>query len=738
MGQYRMGNSRTLRHHRRHFVKCIAITALIFLVTSAGAAQAMPPAQSDVPLADLQKYSGLLTAFGELLKKVQNTVQFPPPRAQSHLLPLLPESTIFYAALPNYGDASHQAQEIFEQEIKESPELRAWLEHGDVAANRQKVEDALEKFYQLSQYLGDEIVVSGTTGGGKDPSLLILAEVRKPGLKDFLQQKAKELAGDSDTPVRLLDVHELATAKDTHPAKQLLILVRPEIVAVALDLAPLRALNARLEKNSRAFASTPFGRRVAQSYEGGTTVVAAADLQQILRQVQPDINQSKEMFQQTGFADAKYLVWEHKTVDGQAASQMELSFTGPRHGVASWLAAPGPLGSLDFVSPKAIMVGAVRLKDPAQIFEEAKDLATASNPNAFAALAQVEQGLKLSLKDDLLGRLSGEIAYEVDDLTPVPVWKVILGVNDPDRLQTTLAALLANMHLAARSSENGGVTYYTLEVPSAQKTTEISYAFADRYLVAGSSREMVTDAIRLHHTGDSLAQSKKFLASLPPGHSSEVSALFYQDPLKVAALSMRQVSPELAESLSHSSTETPPAVICAYGEESALREASRSGGVDASAILVVAAIAIPNLLRARMAANEASAVSNIRTANTAQIIYSSSYPDRGFARDLASLGPDPRGPRSPSADHASVIDATLGNASCTAGAWCTKSGYQFSITARCKKTCDEFVVVGTPVNFNSGTRSFCSTSDAVVRFKAGPPLTSPISASECQTWPPLQ
>src|SRR6202142_565452 len=55
-------------------------------------------------------------------------------------------------------------------------------------------------------------------------------------------------------------------------------------------------------------------------------------------------------------------------------------------------------------------------------------------------------------------------------------------------------------------------------------------------------------------------------------------------------------------------------------------------------ILIIAAIAIPNLLRARMAANESSAVASIRTINTAMITYNSSYPTVGFAGTLASLG----------------------------------------------------------------------------------------------------
>ena len=623
--------------------------------------------------------------------------------------------------------------------MQESSVLRDWWQHGELAAAGPKVEDALEKVDQLSQYLGEEIVVSGAMQG-RDTSLLIVAEVRKPGLKEFLQQMVRELSGNAKPPVRVLDLQELAIAEDRRPSQELVVLVRPDFVVAALDVATLRGFNARLERSSREFVTTPFGRRIAQSYEGGATIVAAADLQRILNQVPPGSKQDQATLQRTGFGDAKYLIWEHKNVAGRPSSQMELSFAGPRHGVASWLAAPAPLDSLDFVSPKAMLAATVLLKNPAQIFDDVKDLATDSNPNPFATLAQSEAALKLSLKEDLLRQLGGEITLELDNANPPdPVWKAILRVNDASRLQQTLTTLLAAVHFEAQQSDEGGITYHTVRIPSPQKATEIGYAFVDGYLIIGSSQETVAEAVRLHRTGESLGKSKKFLASLPPGHSSDASALFYQDPIAMTALRLRQVAPEMADSLARlSSTESAPAVVCAYGEESALRDASTSGAVDVGAVLVIVAIAIPNLLRSRIAANEASAVGTIRTVNTAQVTYTATYPERGYAPDLATLGPGPGGAGGESADHAGLIDATLGNGSCTAGAWCTKSGFRFTVKAVCmQQQCSQFVVVGTPVASNTGGRNFCSTSDGVIRFKTGPPLTSPVSVSECKAWTPL-
>jgi hypothetical protein len=736
-----MRHAQILQNRKRYIVQCAATIAVIFLVCTACGAQSKPEGQAP----ELQwtqelnkKYPGLLAEFGRLYGKLQKNVQFPAERGESRLLPLMPEETMSYGAFPNYGDTASQVLRILRQELAESAVLRDWWQHEEMAATGPKVENALEKFAQLSGYLGEETVVSGVMQG-KEPSVLLVAEVRKPGLQKFLQEMLGALADKSKAAVRVLDPQELATAKQAKPSDELLILVRPDFVVGAVDLATLRKFNARLDGKSRGFAATPFGKRIVQGYQGGVTVLAAADLQTILKQVPTGSQQDRMTFQRSGFADMKYLVWAHTNMAGQGVSQAELSFTGPRHGVASWIAKPAALGSLDFVSSKTMMAGTLVLTSPAQIFDDLRELATASNPNAFATLAQAEQALNFSLKEDLLRQLEGEITLELDSVAPPkPKWKAILKASDAGRLEQSLNKLLAAVHFEAEHDDEGGVTYHAVKIPSAKEPIEIGYAFVDGYLVVGSSRETVADAVRLHRTGESLGESKKFLAALPPGRTPEASGLLYQDPTAMMALQLRQIAPKMVESISQFAGESTPAVMCAYGEETAIREASKGGALDAGVILVVAAIAIPNLLRSRIAAKQASAVGSVRTVNTAEVIYETKYPKRGFAPNLAALGPDPRGPDAESPEHANLIDASLGNATCTAGAWCTKSGYNFRLTAECKQqSCTDYVTVATPVDSNTGTRSFCSTSDGVIRFKAGPPLTSPVSAAECRAWPPL-
>jgi type IV pilus assembly protein PilA len=289
--------------------------------------------------------------------------------------------------------------------------------------------------------------------------------------------------------------------------------------------------------------------------------------------------------------------------------------------------------------------------------------------------------------------------------------------------------------------EEDGVTYHSITIPSPQKPVQIVYAFTRDYLIAASSHETAAAGIRLHKSGESFAKSAKFQESLPQGYSADVSALLYEDPTAVALLNLRRLAPEMAQAFSRLAPPTTPIVFRAYGEENTIRGVSTSGAADASVILVAAAIAIPNLMRARIAANESSAVDTMRVVNVAQVAFFSTYPGKGYASDLATLGPDPRGPSFHSSEHGSFIDDTLGNPNCTSDAWCSKSGYNFRLTSDCKlgaPVCKEFVSVATPMNSSTGTRSFCSTSDGVVRYKGGPPLTSPVKPSECRRWAPIQ
>lgn len=698
----------------------------------------------ETPLgSDLQKYPGLLPEFGHLLQRLKQDVQAPDPRTQSRLLPLLPDSTMTYAALPNYGGVAHQTLAIFRDELQQSAVLRDWWTHGEPAASAPKIEQFLEQFDQMNQFLGDEIVLAGSFDAQKKSgSFLALAEIRKPGVDKFLQQWIAQAGGTAKAGVQVFDQQGLDKLPLTSN-KDLLVLVRPDLIAATTDAAALCSLNARLKTPNREFATSAFGQRALQEYQGGVTILGAADIQKFLSQ-KPLGPNNDQAFQQSGFADMKYAIWKHARANGQSVSQAELSFTGPRHGAAAWLGKPTQLGSLDFVSPKAMAAFTLVLSSFPQVYDDIKALAgPPSQMNVFGAIEGGEKALNVSLKDDLLAQLAGELTVEVDNITDKqPAARLIFKVNDAARLQKTLAILLTAAQLPMEHFNDGRVAYDVVRVPNQGGPMPIAYAFLDGYWIIASKPETLLDAVQLHISGASLAHSQRFLAALPAGSAQppRASALFYQDPTATIGVQMRQVSPEFADFLAQFAKDAPPSVARFYGEESSIREASSSGALDVGSALIVAAVAIPNLLRSRMAANEASAVGSMRSLNTAQVAYAVTFPNRGFARNLATLGQGTATPTKYSEDHAGLLDRSLASDNCNGDASCSKSGYQFRIITGCSKLapCKEYVAVATPVDANTGTRSFCTTSDAIIRYRIGAPSTVPLTATQCRAWPPLK
>jgi type IV pilus assembly protein PilA len=133
-------------------------------------------------------------------------------------------------------------------------------------------------------------------------------------------------------------------------------------------------------------------------------------------------------------------------------------------------------------------------------------------------------------------------------------------------------------------------------------------------------------------------------------------------------------------------------------------------------ILIIAAIAIPNLLRARMAANESSAVASVRTVNTAEVTYNSTYPTTGFSPNLLSLGGPIGAACVPAPANACLIDAVLSHNGNPAGSG--KSGYLFTTGAGTVAGGVNvgYTVKAVPITINqTGIRGFCAEEDAVVR-----------------------
>lgn len=147
-------------------------------------------------------------------------------------------------------------------------------------------------------------------------------------------------------------------------------------------------------------------------------------------------------------------------------------------------------------------------------------------------------------------------------------------------------------------------------------------------------------------------------------------------------------------------------------------------------LLIIAAIAIPNLIRARIAANEGSAVSSMRSIMTAEASYNTSYPNIGYAALLVNLGGSP--PCVPTTANACLIDTVLASG--------TKGGYFFNAvggTPTALGVNTTFAVGSAPTAPNvSGVRRFCGANDNVIHFDLNPGLTGAVpTATDCANAP---
>jgi type IV pilus assembly protein PilA len=151
-------------------------------------------------------------------------------------------------------------------------------------------------------------------------------------------------------------------------------------------------------------------------------------------------------------------------------------------------------------------------------------------------------------------------------------------------------------------------------------------------------------------------------------------------------------------------------------------------------ILIIAAIAIPSLIRSRMAANEAAAISNLRAIVTAGVVYSTSY-NNGYPPTLVALGPPSGGGSNATCDTAQLIDEVVAAGS--------KSGYTFTysgtgaVVSPAGQGCgapgfNAYLITAVPNTVGlTGNRSFCATDSGVLRYDLTGAQAS--SAAACGT-----
>jgi hypothetical protein len=481
-----------------------------------------------------------LLAQVQALQKSLNQVRMPELRYSSRILDRLPAGTVLYASIPNLGGYFAEAQEVFRERLGESPELRAWLEQ----KNGPNLEQVLAKLHEAGQYFGDEVVITGFAGPeGRMAGPVFVAEEKRPGFDEWVRKQGGRMRMES----------------------------RAGLVAMSPDAASAAAVL----DSAGGFSGTPLYARVSELYRNGAGLVFAADLAAI-NQANPNRQGARAA------GNIQYFVGEQKQTPSRTDVRAVVGFSGERQGIASWLAAPAPMGALNYISPEATFVSAFVVKTPASIVDELLSLSPGSGDSAREQLAKTQAELGFDVRNDLAASLGGEFAVALDGPAfPVPSWKLVVETYDAQRLQYTLGKFVeaANREAAKRGKPGlrtaqetvNGRTYHMIAGADPNPLTEAHYTFAGGYLVAAPSRALVDRALQVRANGVGIGKSSGFLALLPHDRYANCSAVIYQNlgttlaPLAGLLGSMTKMPPE-GQKLLNDASNLKPTLVAAYGE----------------------------------------------------------------------------------------------------------------------------------------------------------------------------
>jgi FecR protein/Putative zinc-finger len=421
------------------------------------------------------------------LSKVQmgiQQIQGPALRYNSKLLGRLPADTAVYVSIPNLGDYLGQADTVFRKELEQSPELQAWW-----AAKSAHIGPIVDKIRAGSTYLGEELVMTAKAGPNGIQAPAFLAETTRDGFPEFLKKTLPGVA----------------------------VVSRPGLVVFGPDAATVEALAASLDAPAGGFQGAPLYSRIAEAYRQGAGILVAADLAQTPQAVQHGL---------------QYIVAGQKQVDYHMEMRATLGVAGQASGIVQWLAAPGPMGALDYVSPEATFVAGFVVRDPAAIVEQVRGVGKMMG-------ASDAQSQPSPLQQQLAATLGGEFSVAFDGPIFPPSWKLVVEVYDPAKAQTAIRQIIDAYNQDAvkqgrkplRTGEETveGRVYYMVAGADPNPLTEAHYTFADGYLIGGPTRALIAKALQTKLTGASIAHSAKFVAMEPRDRFANYSAIVYEN-----------------------------------------------------------------------------------------------------------------------------------------------------------------------------------------------------------------
>jgi len=481
--------------------------------------------------ANSDKYLSLLGELAAIQKKI-DAIPGPEMRYSSKLTALLPANTAVFVSMPNLASTLTEANAIFEERAKQSPVLNQWWN----AEGAKRVRAIVEQVRAISDHLGEEIVIAVPSSAGQLQAPIMVAEETRPGVKQLL----------TGTPLNVEERNGFVSIGNT----------------------------------GSGFESSEFGKRVLQSYSTGAGWLFAADMEQILP---PAVRDSKDP---SGMDNLRYVIVERKPNLGREETSATVSFRGDRTGFANWIAAPAPMGTLDFVTPEATFAASFVVNNPAALLGQLTSLSS-----AFEAF---ETSTGVNVRNDMAASLGGEATVAVDGpLLPTPSWKVAVEVNNPARLEWSIEQVVKtaqqqtpDAHIQLTNETSDGLTYYTLT--STKSPVAVNYVFTDGYLLMAPNRNLLTVAMEARRKGDTLANSVTFRAQLPQNGQANFSALAWYNasaaiaPMAEQLTATKFLTDDQKKALAGLTADKKPTLIYAYAEKDRIIAATRGsfGGLS--------------------------------------------------------------------------------------------------------------------------------------------------------------
>jgi hypothetical protein len=564
------------------------------------------------------RYASVVAELAKLRNDINQRVARPGVRYSSRFLDLVPENTVFYAALPNLSQTLADSQRIMQERIKQNPALAEWWKGEKGNGVNEKT---MARIYELGSQLGDEIVISASIDAKGEPSgILVLGEVKNAAnFRTYLDgQIAKFSDENGGMPnVRIIDDPMTAAVpavktgeKSAQKKDELFVWINNDIFVASPKVEALRSFAATLKASqANQFANSTFGQRISDVYKDGAGLVVAADLEKIVAKAAGTGNTAEEQrhlagLKQLGVMNLKHFVAEQKDVNGKTLSRADLTFNEANKGIASWLAAPGSMGALDFISPNANVTAAFVVKEPALLVDDLFGFMETVDPDFRGRVQQVEQQQGISIRDDFAAPLGGEFAFAIDGpILPTPSWKVILEVYDQAKLQNTFERAVEKLNqfsmlhgkgkLTIEATTSGGQIYYAIKSESGP---EVNYTYSNGYLIAAQTRALLEQTLRNRDAGNTLVRSARFQSSLPQDGNTNFSAIFYHDlaPL-VQSLGdkLKNVGGEQGNKLAAIDPNAPPTLVYAYAQGDRITLAANTEG-GAFGLSPASLIGLPN------------------------------------------------------------------------------------------------------------------------------------------------